>query len=417
MKPLSAFLVCLLLAGMPFAGEADAQLKLPIFRTPVQVPSTFVNSTSSEMAPTLTGDDLTMYFVSNRTGGQGGYDIWMATRLDVKSPWMTATNVTSLNSTATEDYIDVRDDDLEMFISSSRPGGLGLNDIWVSSRASTTAPWGTLVNIAGANTASSEDDPSVTADGLELYFVSPAHGGQGAGSIFRLTRSSIKTSWSTTPQYVSELDSTSQDHSPSISPDGLTMLWSSTRPGGTGSSDYYIATRPDRNSKFTNIQEAKELNSTLWDHNGQWSADGFSFYFVYNQSYLIYRADRILPLCIVDGAQPYLPGVLLVKIGQSFFVSCRRDPGDIGIIVGSAGSTPPIPLPGIQGQLELNLSLMFMPPFIGYVAKMGRYTIPLQVPNDPRLNGLRLHFQAAAQDQGSPPQAYLSNRVEVVVLK
>jgi len=421
MKYPSAVLICLvlagvLLAGLPSAIVADAQLKLPIFRTPIQVPSTLVN-TGTEMAPTITGDDLTMYFASSRAGGLGGYDIWMVTRLDLASPWGNLTNVQSLNSTAAESYLDVRDDGLEMYISTARTGGSGANDIWMASRASNTAPWGTPVVLPGANTASSEDDPSVTGDGLELYYVSPALGGQGGGSIFRLTRTSIKSPWSTKPVLVSELDSTSQDHSPAISPDGLTILWSSTRPGGTGSSDFYIATRPDRNSQFTNVQEAKELNTTLWDHNGQWSADGFSFYFGYNQSYMVYRADRILPLCIVDGAQPYLPGVNLIKIGQSFFVSCRRDPGDIGIIVGSAGNIPPISLPGIQGQLELNLGLMFLPPMIGFVSKMGRFSVPLAVPNEPRLNGLRLHFQAAAQDQTSPPQAYISNRVELVVLK
>ena len=168
---------------------------------------------------------------------------------------------------------------------------------------------------------------------------------------------------------------------------------------------------------WTIVGEQVELNTTGWEHNGQWGGDGFSFYFTPQSLNQLWVADRILPLCIVDGAQPYQPGVMLIKIGQTFHVSCRRDPGDVGIIVGALLSTPPLTLPGIQGQLELNLGAVFMPWRIGFISNMGRFTIPLWVPNDPRLDGVRVHFQTAAQDQANPPQVYLSNRMEVMVLK
>ena len=410
--------LAVVIAFLLIVGTLDAQLQLPIFRPAVQLSSTLVNSSFTDYAPSITGDNLTLYWTSSRTGGPGAQDVWMVTRADLNSPWTNAMAVTSLCSPLAESYIDVRDDDLEMVLSTTRTGGVGGTDLWISTRPSTTAPWGAPVLLPGMNSTLAEDDPSITGDGLELYFCSgdTSKGGQGTTSIYRITRSSLTAPWSTIVTYVKELDSTAQDHSPSISADGLTMIWASLRTPGTGSSDLYIATRPDRVSQFTNVQELVELNTIGWEHNGQWSADGFSYYYTQNGNNMIWRADRILPLCIVDGTQPFGPGVQSINLGQTMTVSCRRDPGDVGVIVGALSSIPPTPLPGIQGNLELNLGTMFIPPMINFVRHMGRYSLPFAIPNDKRLSGLRLHFQVAAQDQGVPPLVYLSNRAEVLIL-
>jgi len=415
----SALLALALLAVLAASSPAPGQTAPVLFRTPTLL-STVVNSTFIDWCPTISGDGLTLYFTSDRTGGMGARDIWKTTRLDLVSPWGTPVPEASLNSTQNEDLIDVRDDHLEFILNSDRTGTLGGYDLWWSSRPSTSAPWSTPVNMTALNTTRTEWDPALTADGLELYFTSQSRpeGGQGTYSIYRVTRTSkTSTTWSSVA-YLGTLDSSSSDHSPCLSPDGLTMLWSSDRPGGTGSSDFYRAVRPDRlTTVWTVLGEQKELNGTGWDHNAQFTADGFSLYYTQSGTNNLWVAHRILPLCIVDGAQPYQPGVMLIKIGQTFRVSCRRDPGDIGIIVGALLSIPPLSLPGIQGQLELNLGAVFMPWQIGLVSNMGRYSIPLWVPNDPRLDGVRLHFQTAAQDRGSPPAAYISNRIELVVLK
>jgi len=415
----STLLLLAVLTALAAASPAAAQTAPVLFRTPIML-STVVNSSFVDWCPTISGDGLTLYFTSSRTGGMGGRDIWMTTRLNLASPWSTPVPVPSLNSVQNEDLIDVRDDHLEFILNSDRTGTVGGYDLWWSSRANTSAPWSTPVNITPLNTTGTEWDPALSADGLELYFTAQQRpeGGQGTYSIYRVTRTNkSSTTWSSVA-YLASLDSTSSDHSPCLSPDGLTMLWSSDRPGGTGSSDFYRAVRPDRlTTVWTVLGEQKELNGTGWDHNAQFSGDGFSLYYTQSGTNNLWVAHRILPLCIVDGTQTLRPGVELIKIGQTFRVSCRRDPGDIGIIVGALFSIPPFSIPGIQGQLELNLGSLIMPPQVGFVSNMGRYSIPFGVPNDPRLDGLRVHFQTAAQDQASPPVIYLSNRVEVVVLK
>jgi hypothetical protein len=51
-------------------------------------------------------------------------------------------------------------DGLTQFFGSDRPGGVGQRDIWVTTRPTLSAPWGTPINVgAPVNTTAIEDDP------------------------------------------------------------------------------------------------------------------------------------------------------------------------------------------------------------------------------------------------------------------
>jgi WD40-like Beta Propeller Repeat len=64
------------------------------------------------------------------------------------------------------------------YMASNRPGGLGGIDVWVSTRASRDAPWGSPVNVgAPVNSAANDFCPTISRDGHLFYFVSnPAKG-------------------------------------------------------------------------------------------------------------------------------------------------------------------------------------------------------------------------------------------------
>ena len=246
---------------MIVAGTVSAQT----FNAPAEVVE-LTGSPASEYSATLTGDMLTVYWTSTRTGGVGGRDIWMATRPNLASPWGTPVNVTELNTTWEEYYISVRSDNLEFIISTNRKSQAAYQaDLFVSTRPDVKSKWGTPVEITELNStvvANTEDDPSLRADGLEIFFTSDRTGGLGA-AIWHATRPDWKSAW-TAPVVVAEIDTSSTEHSPAISGDGLTLLFASTRTGGTGSSDYYMVTRPDVKSKFGTAVELAEVNSTLW---------------------------------------------------------------------------------------------------------------------------------------------------------
>jgi peptidoglycan-associated lipoprotein len=82
-----------------------------------------------------------------------------------------------------------------VFLASNRPGSLGGLDLWVSTRASTSDIWSTPVNLgAVVNTAAaSEASPGLSFDATELYFQSSERpGGVGSQDFWRSTRTKLK---------------------------------------------------------------------------------------------------------------------------------------------------------------------------------------------------------------------------------
>lgn len=364
-------------------GTVDSQ----IFR-PAQEVTELTGSPAGEYAATITADELAIYWHSTRTGGAGSGDIWMSTRKSLTTPWSTPVNVKELNTTDNEYYVTVRPDNLEIIVSRYISATTG-TDLWSSTRAKTTDPWGAPVMLTSLNTADWEDDPNFRGDGLELFFSSSRAGLSQKTGIWHVTRKTLTSAWGAAT-LVKEIDTAYDDHSPAVSGDGLTLFFSIYGyPGGTGSSDYFMTTRPDVNSPFGAFTEIKEVNTTGWEHNGCQILDGFSFYYTPNSVNKIYRADRILPVCYA----PYGPP----DRGKGFVIYCRHDPGALaGIVVGSIFSIPPTPIPPLQGNLEVNLGFVFWW-YQGGVDANGKCTTKLLVPDAPALKGLDVYFQGAIQ--------------------
>ncbi len=77
------------------------------------------------------------------------------------------------NTSANDAGPSISADGLSLFFISDRPGGYGRLDIWVASWATTDDPWGEPVNLGSkVNSSSSEWGASISSDGLSLYFCS-----------------------------------------------------------------------------------------------------------------------------------------------------------------------------------------------------------------------------------------------------
>lgn len=61
-----------------------------------------IDTASNEKNAVLTGDELTVFFASDRAGGMGGYDVYTASRAAITNSFGTPTAVTELNSTGDE---------------------------------------------------------------------------------------------------------------------------------------------------------------------------------------------------------------------------------------------------------------------------------------------------------------------------
>lgn len=144
-----------------------------------------------------------------------------------------------------------------------------------------TGPFGTPAPVADINTTSAEDDPSLTADGLELYFNSNRPGGTGGNDMWVATRAAIGDPWGT-PRAISELNTTGDDATPVVSHDGLTLYWAA--PGAGGAKDLYVATRPDRASSWSGKQRIVELASAADEAGPAITRDALALYFARDPS-------------------------------------------------------------------------------------------------------------------------------------
>jgi hypothetical protein len=100
-----------------------------------------------------------------------------------------ATAVVQLNDSAANDIQpNVRADGLEVVFSSNRAGGAGAQDIWIATRSSLDATWGTPTNLGTVvNTGAAESRPSLSRNGGELLF-GRAPGPEGSSDIYMTTR-------------------------------------------------------------------------------------------------------------------------------------------------------------------------------------------------------------------------------------
>ena len=197
-----------------------------------------VNSDVNDLLPTPAPNGLSLYFSSSRPGGQGGIDIWVSQRATLSSAWGAPQNLgATLNTSGTEAPTHISPDGREMFIQTNRPGGLpgGTNgtDIWVSTRTDLNNDfgWTTPVHLGAVLNSTGDDQNGV-------YFVDPR---TGVGTLFFHSDRNIAGNsdiYQSTrnadgtfnaPSPVNELNSAAADHRTAISRDGLEVIFSSTR--------------------------------------------------------------------------------------------------------------------------------------------------------------------------------------------
>ena len=163
---------------------------------PAQNLGCVVNGPAFDNGPTYFEDETTgittLYFTSTRLGGPGDYDIYASTRVGDDGEFGPAVLVAELSAPGRDTRTAIRRDGLEMFLSSDgtgRVGGVGSQDIWVSTRASTLDPWSTPVNLgATVNSTAFDGAPALSFDGTTLYFFSERAGGIGKRDLYVTTR-------------------------------------------------------------------------------------------------------------------------------------------------------------------------------------------------------------------------------------
>jgi Tol biopolymer transport system component len=209
-----------------------------------------INSPLNDWGPTISANGLELFFCSPREGGIAGesrWDIWMTSRATKDSAWAEPVNLgTPVNTTFGDVSPCISGDNLSLFFTSDRPGGYGGADIWVTTRTSKDNPWSEAVNLGLiVNSPAYECFPSISPDGLTLFFTSgflsyPARrGGFGGPDLWVTKRATKDNQWGEPVNLGPLVNTVAEEACPFISLDTSILYFSSDRPGGFGNFDLW----------------------------------------------------------------------------------------------------------------------------------------------------------------------------------
>lgn len=200
---------------------------------------TSLNTSGQEGGTTITPDGKWMIFTAcDRSDGEGDCDLYIAE--NIGGTWSNIRNMgDDINSEAWESQPALSPDASVLFFASNRRGGRGGLDIWMAQRRS-DGTWDDPVNLGSrVNTAGDETAPGIAADNRTLYFSSNAHPGIGGFDIYRTVWHD--GSWSIPEHAGTPMNSPDDDYFCGMFPGSDDVYFASNRAGGAGGLDLYMA--------------------------------------------------------------------------------------------------------------------------------------------------------------------------------
>ena len=246
-------------------------IKKPVPFKPVSV-GPGINTTDDEYWPSITADGLTMMFtrqpnVINNPGFTGVVQEDFYISYYSGNVWQKAFNAGApLNTIQNEGAQSISSDGSYMFFTAcNRPGGLGNCDLYFS--VFSNGKWSEPYNLGSpVNTSHWESTPSISADGRTLFFSSSRPGGFGGKDIW-LTRLNENNKWTEPVNLGSEINTAGNEMSPFIHFDGKTLYFASDGLAGMGGYDLFV-TRMKDDSTWTTPQNLGYPINTFNDEMG-----------------------------------------------------------------------------------------------------------------------------------------------------
>jgi hypothetical protein len=218
-------------------------------------PVTALNTPHAELGPRVSPDGQWLLFYSDRPGGQGGYDIWIARR--GRGGWSAPRNLgKTVNGEFNEVGPTLSADGSRLYFASDRPTSAGDSSQGVADRFdyelyvadgpadgqrkrdAQRLHFDKPVLLEALSTPWDETAPCASPDGVWLYFVSDRVGGLGGYDIYR-ARLDANGQPADPEDLGSQINTSANDGSPFLSFDGYHMHLASDRAGGLGGYDLY----------------------------------------------------------------------------------------------------------------------------------------------------------------------------------
>lgn len=260
-----------LIAGCALAATAVAAATFGAFGTPVsaeQGSHPELNTAANEGCPILSPNGKALFFASNRTGGLGGLDIWVARRRSVSEGWGEPVNLGEPVNSAADDFCPTPAPGRRLFFVSKRTEPNG--DIYLT-RQLGNGDFQQPTHLTQVNSLAQEWSPSYYQDreGREiLYFSSTRSGGPGLQDIY------FSVDYGPAQLAPGDLNTEFDDARPNLSRNGREIVFDSTRPGGLGGPDVYTSRRASANHPWPAATHLPQVSSPGSDTRASLSWDG-----------------------------------------------------------------------------------------------------------------------------------------------
>jgi hypothetical protein len=246
-----------------------------------------ISTGDDETGVWVSADELTAYVAVTPLGG-GGSSIRKSTRPSPGADFSAPTDdpqLAAMNGGGFVVAVPSMTSDGLVFFASRANGGAG-DGIYVSSRPSTAAAFGTPERARSRGNPFSLGDPFITPGGESLLVardngVNSFELDEAPRDVGMIYGDGGFVDYAIAPGVVNVNDSVAADRRPVVSKDRLTLVFASNRAPGSGTdSDIYLASRAGVGGTFTSpLRLPEPVSSNAADLPGTLSEDGCALYF------------------------------------------------------------------------------------------------------------------------------------------
>lgn len=236
-----------------------------------------VNFGAYNYCPRVSDDGLELWYVVNYYPpemGQGNDDLFILRRKSLQAPWEAPQNAGKpVNTTEVEKEFSLSGDRLWLYSKSWSQEG-----IRIFHRPGTDKPWTEKPVLKGL--FQHTDFPVISSNGQTLLVNLKHKRGIGGDDIWMAERSALDADWSDPAPLPAPVNSPADDWPLWLSKDGNFLLLASDRPGSFGDRDLWYATRSNAKAAWNNpINLGKAINSSHQEPSAHLSPDGRTLWF------------------------------------------------------------------------------------------------------------------------------------------
>lgn len=235
-----------------------------------------LNSPGSDVGLAITDRGLTAYVVRAETiGNTGGRSLYVSTRASLEAKWGSPTQIPGFSGKGLVFDNPTLPADGAALVLEATVSGQYLDLVRIPRGARGELDLAKATSIPGVNTPGGEFDPYLSRDGRTLYFAA-----ERAGNVALYRASLDDTGAATRVELLAALSQNGTEHDPVISADGRTLYFTRSVPRDGGSDpDIFVARRASTSDEFANAVALPELRSDGLDYAVDISDDGCTLYF------------------------------------------------------------------------------------------------------------------------------------------